>query len=161
MSRDALLAMLTREQALRDSDAVQARYDDYHGRGMASPEAIEIDVQRQVLREHGYADCDASLGRYWQIAAKWIDAPNASDDPELRKGMCGVSFTGFCHGNRGYWHYSDAQQLDWARFNAARVSEWFEWLRGRIHHHTPASAPAAACFIKLSNGGTPFVDAGH
>ena len=79
--------MLTREQALRDSDAVQARYDDYHGRGMASPEAIEIDVQRQVLREHGYADCDASLGRYWQIAAKWIDAPNARDDPELRNSV--------------------------------------------------------------------------
>jgi len=76
--------MLRREQALRDSDEVQARYDVYHARALASPEAIEVDVQRRVLREHGYSDCDASLGRWWRVAAHWVDAPGARDDPELR-----------------------------------------------------------------------------
>lgn len=67
VDRPTLLRMLMREQQLRDSDATQDAYDEFHRRLLPAPEAIEMCLQRRVLRESGFRDDDDGLAEWWRV----------------------------------------------------------------------------------------------
>ena len=85
VSRDKLLAMLRREQQLRDSRETQDLYDYYHKRGECSPDTVEIDIQRKVLCEFGFSCADSSVSEYWQVYNVWKD--HIEKDEELRNSV--------------------------------------------------------------------------
>jgi len=73
VNRETVIAMLSAEQALRYSEAVQDQYD--HGQPSDDPEGIEKAIQRQVLAQFGFTSTPQSLGRYQSLGYHYRDDP--------------------------------------------------------------------------------------
>ncbi len=83
VSRDTVLKMLRDEESAKYSPEIQQAYSDQYQLSLTNPLIdrinIDVEIQKYILRQHGFSDSQESLSQYWKVPSTYWKDPEVKN----------------------------------------------------------------------------------